>query len=366
MAFEITNGVLTRYLPEPDTERVTIPSGVTEIGRDAFYNCRFLREIILPEGLRIIDRSAFNSCFSLREIRIPETVTEIGRNAFYLCKNLSKVMLPAGIEQIGTNAFHRTCWEAEHPDDFILYGDLLLKYKGGSEHVMIPENVRRIGNGAFREMHLTAVTFPSGLEEIREEAFLNCRNLSGAVFPASLKRIGERAFEMCKNLKQITFEGDVPVCGYNAFWCIDAVRALTVRGKTLIPEEYYPDSRWLYSRWIYVNGMLTCDKQTFKDADPDKCRMALDYYCMHKNPRFAAVIREAAVSIFTRCIQGRRTELIARLLSYPELLTAQSAERMVRIAIQYAHDTGFREPLMLVMRAKHEYFGTAEQQFRLN
>lgn len=47
--FEIKNGVLITY--NGNAEKITIPESVTSIGRNAFSNCSYLKEIIIPEGV---------------------------------------------------------------------------------------------------------------------------------------------------------------------------------------------------------------------------------------------------------------------------------------------------------------------------
>ena len=57
-------------------------TGLTELERNAFYNCFRLSEIILPEGITSIGEGAFMYDNELRKIHIPSSVTEIGNWAF--------------------------------------------------------------------------------------------------------------------------------------------------------------------------------------------------------------------------------------------------------------------------------------------
>ena len=44
---------------------------------------------IIPEGTTCIEREAFLGCTSLESVTIPESVTEIGDNAFSECRKLT-------------------------------------------------------------------------------------------------------------------------------------------------------------------------------------------------------------------------------------------------------------------------------------
>ena len=61
---------------------IEVGEGITEIGRCAFYNLKFVRKVTLNEGLTTIGDYAFNTCRLLKEIEIPSTVTSIGLDAF--------------------------------------------------------------------------------------------------------------------------------------------------------------------------------------------------------------------------------------------------------------------------------------------
>ena len=64
--FVIENGVLTKY--EGAGGCVTIPEGVTEIGKGAFIWCRSLKTISIPEGVAEIGEDAFSGCSSLARV----------------------------------------------------------------------------------------------------------------------------------------------------------------------------------------------------------------------------------------------------------------------------------------------------------
>ena len=70
---------------------VKIPSGVTSIGSDAFYNCTSLTRVTIPSGVTSIADSAFGTCTSLASITIPDSVTNIGDMAFMECTNLANI-----------------------------------------------------------------------------------------------------------------------------------------------------------------------------------------------------------------------------------------------------------------------------------
>ena len=59
-----------------------IPSGVTKIGRYAFYNCTILASVTIPGSVTSIGDYAFLMCMRLASVTIPASVKSIGWRAF--------------------------------------------------------------------------------------------------------------------------------------------------------------------------------------------------------------------------------------------------------------------------------------------
>ena len=156
--FQITDGVLTKYTgPGGD---VTIPDGVTEIGSNAFENCKALTGIVIPDSVTKIGMNAFRGCTGLKEVTVPDGVTSIEDYVFYHCEAMERVSLPKGIVSIGHSSF-----------------EYCLK--------------------------LTDIQLPSGLKSIDHSAFWACRSLVKLMLPQSLETIGNTSFGKCSAMNPL-------------------------------------------------------------------------------------------------------------------------------------------------------------------
>ena len=53
---------------------IVVDSGVTRIGKNAFYGCKALTNVSLPDGLTTISDGAFYNCTALPSVTIPGTM----------------------------------------------------------------------------------------------------------------------------------------------------------------------------------------------------------------------------------------------------------------------------------------------------
>ena len=84
--FEIQNGVLTKCrMSGKENVTVTIPDGVTSIGKEAFFDCGLLQSITIPDSVTSIGKEAFWGCDALKSITIPDSVISIGDKVFAGC-----------------------------------------------------------------------------------------------------------------------------------------------------------------------------------------------------------------------------------------------------------------------------------------
>ncbi len=137
-----------------DIKRVVIPNSVTKIGELAFMDCQSLKEVTLPESLEFIGVMAFDSCTSLEKIVIPDKVKDIDR-VFGECESLKEVVLPKGLKNIDTGAF---------------------AFCRGLEQVNIPNGVKTIRGSAFLCCALEDITIPGSVNHIGYNAF-SCKSL---------------------------------------------------------------------------------------------------------------------------------------------------------------------------------------------
>lgn len=84
---------------------VTLPSAITEIGREAFCGCTALKSVAIGKRVITIDDGAFDECTSLTSIDIPKSVTTIGEKSFRKCSALDSIVIPAFVTTIGNFAF---------------------------------------------------------------------------------------------------------------------------------------------------------------------------------------------------------------------------------------------------------------------
>lgn len=153
------------YYNQPDLTSYDFTADMPEvIGKLAFARTG-LTQVVLPEGLRTVSYGAFYHCDQLTDVEIPSTVTNV--EAY---------------------AFEHTPWlenwrDSTDTGDYLIVGDgVLISYKGTDAEIVIPEDVKYIASGVFRDHHeLTSVTFPSGLRSIGSYAFAGCHELTEKV-----------------------------------------------------------------------------------------------------------------------------------------------------------------------------------------
>ncbi|MBR6782539.1 MAG: leucine-rich repeat domain-containing protein [Clostridia bacterium] len=237
---------------------LTITDAVKHLGDSAFSNMGSLQYVIFEENnaLTHIPEYAFAWCYELKRITLPSTLTEIAYNAFWECTslrevyNLSPLDLTIGSNDHGCVAKYALIIHDSLSDppltevsigsyQFLNSGDvwMLEKYDGtdanivlGSfsyngatvnaysvlpgafqgnpyiEHVQIGDQVKSIGMNAFNNCYsLKTVSFENNtsITDILPGTFASNANLEQIVLPSGLIAIGETAFEGCVNLLEI-------------------------------------------------------------------------------------------------------------------------------------------------------------------
>ncbi|MCI8521355.1 MAG: leucine-rich repeat protein [Clostridia bacterium] len=229
-----------------ELREVYIPDTVEDIGNYAFSFCKSLREVNLPENLKSVGEYAFSGC-SLTELKIPASLKSVGRNAFasntmkklYIPADFDYTLLHKGDSYVSSKvedvifektpsytfdfyrAFLHTEWFKNNilptiKEDFLISDGCLFKYLGKSKEVTIPNDVKVIWAGAFRDTDIEKVTIPNTVTEIGSDAFGYCKKLTKIVIPKSVQKIMSGAFSRCDLLKDIVIEGS-PLMGWNIF-----------------------------------------------------------------------------------------------------------------------------------------------------
>lgn len=236
---------------------VIIPEGIVGIHGYSFYNCDSLEKVHLPKSMQNFHGTCFASCNSLEavtvdpenpwfcsidgvvytkdgkelvfyppgkedsEFFIPEGVTTIGMHAFNDCKNLKRIFIPYTVNEITYDSIY-TWWGLEgvfvderNETYRSINGDLYSKdgksflrlcRQVGNLHLVIPEGVEMIGNGAvYSNNSLRSVSIPETVTHIGRRAFWGCEGITEITIPAATSFIGSGAFSGCLLLSEVHF-----------------------------------------------------------------------------------------------------------------------------------------------------------------
>ncbi len=212
---------------------LTVPGGVTTLGRYALGGCGKLRSVSLPDSLVYIDDYGLAYCSALEEVSLPDSISECGVFALTGCQKLHRVKLPARLERISLGMFFscKSLSEIQFPDELSVIEDYAFDDCDALEDLVLPEPLSHIGIYAFADCSaLNSVTLPEGISIIGSFAFSGCLKLKSINLPDSLTLIGPYAFNICRDLT-ISVNRD----SYAAQYCRD-------NGLTYV----YPDSLdWL-------------------------------------------------------------------------------------------------------------------------
>jgi hypothetical protein len=163
-----------------------VGSGVTSIGRAAFYNKTNITDIYIPNNVTSIDQGAFYGCSSLTSVTLPNSITIINEGTFCGCTSLSSITIPNGVTTIygedapTPNYYHSGAFEG----------------CSSLTSITIPDSVTLIDSRCFAYCsRLTTLTIGSGITTINRLAFLNCTSLTSVTVNATIPpTLGTYAF----------------------------------------------------------------------------------------------------------------------------------------------------------------------------
>ncbi|MDE7193448.1 MAG: leucine-rich repeat protein [Oscillospiraceae bacterium] len=228
------------YIDGPPLISITVPDGVTKIGKYAFDGCSNLKSVSLPDGLVRIGDRAFNFCTSLESITIPESVTEIGDCAFGSCISLSSINIPSAVKKINPSTFSY-CLNLKQltlPNGLTEIGSYAFCWCGITE-LIIPDTVTKIGEGAFSQSGLTSITIPKNVKEIEKYTFRQNDLPFMVRFPRSVGKFPRNEVNM--PTIEVNFTGKLSWLCMDAF---DKNSTINYKGKLYSVEHLY---------WV-VNG----------------------------------------------------------------------------------------------------------------
>ena len=229
---------------------IDIPSGVTNIGQYAFYNCNNLSTVTLGQNITSIGYYAFDECPSLATVialmPTPPTIFDLtfsnssnatlfvpaGCGPYYSSanywKNFKEIIETSKIYFVDPNV-ESICvanWDTNHDGylsvlEAFLVDDLGTVFQGKTQITHFNElryfiNLNRIADNAFDGCsNLSSVTLPDCVTEIGNYAFRGCANFSALPDISHVTAIGEGAFANCTGLT--TIDLNIRIITNNAF-----------------------------------------------------------------------------------------------------------------------------------------------------
>lgn len=165
---------------------ITVPStvngeySVRKISDGALINIKNIERVTIATGVREIGESAFSGS-SVSSV-FAGFVNKIGACAFLGCKNLKEVKISESLKSLGYRAFAGS----------------------GIESVSIPGSVEKIESHTFFNCpNLKSVEIGNGVKEIGLSAFAKCPNLTNVIIPDSVEKIDPDVF-LGSNKENIT------------------------------------------------------------------------------------------------------------------------------------------------------------------
>ncbi len=161
----------------------------------------------IPNTVTAIANGAFMGA-QFSSVTIPSSVTTIGDQAFYNTPNLTSVTIPASVTEIGESAFAAYC-------------DLRGNYYTKLTTVTLEDGnaVLNIGAHAFdHQMKLTAIVLPTRVSAVGDYAFYNTQAVT-TLSLGGVESIGAHAFDSCYYAGELTFPASLKSIGAYAFYC---------------------------------------------------------------------------------------------------------------------------------------------------
>lgn len=282
---------------------ISIPSSVSSIGRGAFSGCQSLISIVIPDEVTLIEAMLFSGCSSLTHIELPNILTSIGERAFQDCRNLSAITIPDSVTIIGSDAFRNceslTCIEI--PKSTTKIDSSAFSRCSNLTTVVFSGNISCINSSAFYDckkltsvfvtnirswcniafeydtsnplyyaknlylngVKLETLEIPSGVQVIKEHAFVNAECLTAVSIPKSVIGIAAGAFAGCTNIQRVYYEGSkadwegLPISADN-----DALKKADIYYNAT-PSDYYCTVTCAVS----PGGTVTVDKNTYASGE---------------------------------------------------------------------------------------------------
>ena len=103
-------------------------------------------------------------------------------------------------------------------EKFIITNNILEKYVGDEEHVVVPNGVTHIKGWSFAGCEsVTSIVLPDSVTCIEYYAFSECTNLASVAIPNSVTTIEDSAFTYCTSLTSVTIPNGVTTIEDSAF-----------------------------------------------------------------------------------------------------------------------------------------------------
>ena len=287
-----------------EIEKIVIKTGVTGIGKYAFFKCDQLTKVTIPGSVTSIGYGAFESCTSLKNITIPDGVTYIGASMFMECTSLKSVSIPSGVTRIDATAFigcdsltdiyysgSEEQWNSisieggttAHPSATVHYNsDSQAKPDSSSESespTEIPPSPAptpdpgvvsgTCGDNVYWSFSNGTLTI-SGNGKMYDYSksdntsfnttapWGNHRDyqIKKVIIAQGVSSIGDRAFSGCTSLTSVTIPNSVTSIGSLAFFCCDNLTSITIPNSVTSIERQAFSASGLTS--IRIPSSITC------------------------------------------------------------------------------------------------------------
>ena len=189
-----------------------VGSGLEKSAYITFYEATNLIEI---------GENCFSYCSSVHTVTLPPTskIKSIGNNAFYYCPKLATINnldVQTKLTNVGSSVFGLTPFMENKTSEFVMFGNVLVKYNGTDTEVTVPSGTKAIAD-AFFGKDITSIDLGDDLVTVGNNAFYGCRSLESITLPATCTTVGDMAFAGCTSLKTVEYAGGLTSIGFCSF-----------------------------------------------------------------------------------------------------------------------------------------------------